>query len=544
MSMQLTSRTIYSFLVINVVAFFLTLALPPWVPSATAEEQAYLGDYGIIMVNDQPFFPIGLYHDSMDAGRYGLPLLDDLNTIAGSGSFNTMIVSLDPTYGQTVTDFYLAAAQKNIKVISQVYLPALSLEVSAYVGMPQLFGIGIGDDFNSPPSDPKYSPATMLSRTNTVKSINPHFLTFGAAGGHKVFPIAPYVGTMDIVGVECYPLGDGNQSYANELEATDDYFQYNRAMMDPYTTEIAILQGFPRSDGSRWPTAAEARNQAWIAMIRGIQGVVWYSYYTGSGRFITQNSELWNEVGALSTDLKNFSAVVLNAFSTRKEQHYAGDQAFANDSGGWHAATWQYNGATYVVVANTHRTQSQSVTINLPSGATGKVQPMFSTSRYGSGFSRLGTQLSGTIAAGDVHVYQIDGIGDPTPTPSPTPTSTPRPTATPMPTPTPKSKKRLHVTISLSSTTATLSQVSGRSIITCTVKDDAGRPVVSQTVSVEKAAAVEGPYTTWVSKKTNVKGQGLYPYAQAKNNWYMRCSTAGYVSVSKMIKGYAATAAR
>ena len=131
----------------------------------------------------------------------------------------------------------------------------------------------------------------------------------------------------------------------------------------------------------------------------------------------------------------------------------------------------------------------------------------------------------------------------PTSTPTPTATATPRPTATPTPTPTAKPKKRLHVTIRLSYTTATLSQVSGRSIITCTVKDDAGRPVVSQTVSVEKAAAVEGSYTTWVSKKTNVKGQGLYPYAQPKNNWYVRCSAAGNVSATKLIVGSASASA-
>ena len=141
----------------------------------------------------------------------------------------------------------------------------------------------------------------------------------------------------------------------------------------------------------------------------------------------------------------------------------------------------------------------------------------------------------------------------PTPTPSATPTRTPTPTATPTrtptptpsatltqtPTPTATAKKHLQVRISLSYTTAMLSQVSGRSIITCTVKNDAGRPVVSQIVSVEKAAAVEGPYTTWVSKKTNVKGQGLHPYAQPKNNWYVRCSAAGNVSATKLIGGSA-----
>ena len=113
------------------------------------------------------------------------------------------------------------------------------------------------------------------------------------------------------------------------------------------------------------------------------------------------------------------------------------------------------------------------------------------------------------------------------PAPTPTPVAIPAPTGTPS----------LYVT-------AKLTQMSGHSVIACIVKDSAGQAVVSQIVSVEKAAAVAGPYTTWMSKKTNVKGQALLPYAQPRNTWYVRCSAAGYVSQTKVIKGYATTAAQ
>ena len=122
-------------------------------------------------------------------------------------------------------------------------------------------------------------------------------------------------------------------------------------------------------------------------------------------------------------------------------------------------------------------------------------------------------------------------IGDPTPTPS-TPTPEPTATATPTPTATP------HLLV-----TVKLSQVSGHSIITCTVKNSRGRAVKSQKVSVQKAAALSGPYAVWMSKLTNVQGQALFPYAQPKNSWYVRCSAAGNVSGSKLITGSAAATA-
>ena len=108
------------------------------------------------------------------------------------------------------------------------------------------------------------------------------------------------------------------------------------------------------------------------------------------------------------------------------------------------------------------------------------------------------------------------------------------------PTPTPTAAPRLYVA-------AKLSQVSGHSVITCTVKNSSGRPVVSQTVSVQKSAVVAGPFSLWMSKKTNVNGQALFPYAPPTYTWYVRCTSVAqagvaaqpmlFVSATKMIRG-------
>ena len=86
-------------------------------------------------------------------------------------------------------------------------------------------------------------------------------------------------------------------------------------------------------------------------------------------------------------------------------------------------------------------------------------------------------------------------------------------------TPTPTATPQRYVT-------AKLSQVSGQSVITCTVKTSRGRAVPSQIVSVQKAAAITGPFADWMSKKTNIKGQALLPYAQPTYTWFARCAAA------------------
>lgn len=117
--------------------------------------------------------------------------------------------------------------------------------------------------------------------------------------------------------------------------------------------------------------------------------------------------------------------------------------------------------------------------------------------------------------------------------PTPTATLTPQPTATltPQPTATPKPKrKHFRVSISVSYPKTSIAQAS--TIITCTVRDIAGETVASQSVAVQKASSSAGPYATWSSKKTNVKGRAVFQYAQKKRG-YERCAAAGDVSESK-----------
>ena len=96
-----------------------------------------------------------------------------------------------------------------------------------------------------------------------------------------------------------------------------------------------------------------------------------------------------------------------------------------------------------------------------------------------------------------IHDWQLYFTVTQNPAPTPTPVAIPAPTGP------------LDVT-------AKLTQMSGHLVIACIVKDSAGQAVASQIVSVEKAAALAGPYTTWMSKKTNVKGQALLPYGRSQ----------------------------
>ena len=86
------------------------------------------------------------------------------------------------------------------------------------------------------------------------------------------------------------------------------------------------------------------------------------------------------------------------------------------------------------------------------------------------------------------------------------------------------------------SVTAYLAQVSGHLVIACIVKDSDGQAVPSQTVSVQKAPAVTGPFTVWMSKKTTAKGRALFPYAQPTYTWYVRCAIVDTTTARPMLR--------
>jgi hypothetical protein len=378
---------------------------------------------GMVTINGTPTFLFGFYYDSDDANTQKLNLVNDLNTIASAG-FNVMhpvVTELNNT-----TDYRSQAALKNVWTIATFYRPALADTVTKLKDDPSIIMYDIADDFSSPAGNPKESPQAVKSRHDQIKAINPNVLTYGAAGAHPNYHNERYLGSLDVMGLEAYPIDNPEAPYKTEMEDSFATYLHNRQTMPQKQTLIALPQTFAW-EGSRYPNAGEVRNMTYGALVARMNGIVYYTFRSATwsslfdGSLNTTQPAIWNETKLLKKDIDKLTpAILYGTYSLYDSLPQGGDIG----AGRIHAAFWQYQGKTYIVAINT-ATTSQQANINLPSGSSGNLEPLFpSDNRYEKGLTFASNKLTGNVSANAVHVYSIGSTSE-NPTATPAVTSIP-----------------------------------------------------------------------------------------------------------------------
>ena len=352
---------------------------------------------GVIRIEGKPFFPLGIYHDSLDIDVYGGRFLRDLGIIADAG-FNIAHVSMDFTadgddaVSSTAGRAARLAQEKGIYLAMSVYLKNLPVVVAEQAKWPAMLMVSLGDDFNTNAKGglagpAKFPPGQLRALSQQVKMIAPNLITYSSGSAHLKASLVGYEETVDCLGIQCYPIGDESQPKRNELEAMDDTFanywtlagaKANRAL-------IANLQSFSW-DGKKWITPAEVRLQAWLALLNSARGLIWYSFITDKDHkpLPEASPAVWEELKTLIGEIRRTQDLLLEG-KLRTIANPA-DKSFDGGEGAWHAAIWQRDGTRLIAVVNTHRTQAMEVDFDL--GEEADLTPMFDPKRYPSSLER------------------------------------------------------------------------------------------------------------------------------------------------------------
>ncbi len=381
-------------------------------PSST---QPHVRADGFIIVGGVPYFPLGIYHDSLDAGYYGQPFLDDLKTIADAG-FNFVHVSIDFTADgdgpstSTAAQAARLAQERGLHMAAAVYLKNLPMVVREQANWPAILMSSLGDDFNSDAKGSfkgpaKFPPATMADLNRQTHAIAPHVLTYSSGSSFPGAVLEGYEKTLDCIAIQIYPIGDGNESVRNELEAMQDRMANYWKLAGPKANKCLIvnLQAFS-SDGTRWPTPQEIRLQPWVSVLGGARGLVWYTFLQKDHAPLPKSSaQTWAELLRLLPELKQ----VTGYFTDGKLTSFANpsDKNFDDGPGTWHAGLWVRQNQGLMVIVNTHR--DQPLNIDLRINGWNKCDPLFDADRYERSMHLVGTHLKGTIAPASVQVYQL-----------------------------------------------------------------------------------------------------------------------------------------
>lgn len=335
--------------------------------------------------NNKSFFPFGFYHVSWQSTLE--ERLNALRTIAASG-FNTIHASIKGSedfieYGKFLDE----ADRLGVRVISEFNREDKTPAVERFKDKPAVLGWSIADDAGI---EGNLSCDRILSLHNRIKEIAPQHLTYISVALVKEYK--NFNRCSDLIGAQDYPVPKETTNvqlyepaYVME-HATREAAKYNR-------TVYANLQAFAW-EGSRAPSFKEVRNMTYQAFVKGVKGVLYYSFHDPTWD-LPNNTRLWNGMKTLTPEVKQLAPIFLNGELTK----------IATGSDDLYAGVWKYQDRGIAIVINTSYTNTENVSIQLPFQKIISSSPTFA--KRPAGMSVQSKILSGTIKPLDVHVYSF-----------------------------------------------------------------------------------------------------------------------------------------
>ncbi|MFN8544935.1 MAG: PKD domain-containing protein [Candidatus Binatia bacterium] len=385
------SRILVSLVVVSAVAAFATSSLAA---NASVESS------GRILKDGVPWFPLGIYHVSWIGDRQGAKAVGDLHAIADAG-FDLVHATVDGR--DDMITLFDAASARGVEMIAEIPWPEGGPGdfVNKWKSHPSIVGWNIRDDFNAPTFGPvAHPPAEVAARRDVIEGLDPNRLTYASGTPFPGATVAPYAGTMDVMGFQSYPIAEESYPAEYELEEAMDEFDYVRAQLAGTPQAwVANVQSYKwKSALGRYPTLREARNLLYAPLIRGANGILWYTMWEGSGTLLPSAAPaLWADLSKQVAEVKSLRPFLLDG--TLRVVPTGLERV--------HAGLWQLDHQVVVAVLNTHRTSSFAVSLPLPGPAYAAIAAMF-PSRSESGMTVSAGNLEGEIGPEQVHVYILD----------------------------------------------------------------------------------------------------------------------------------------
>jgi hypothetical protein len=374
----------------GLISLFAALAF--LAPSSAAASQSYVQN-GHIYVNGKAVFPFGFYHVSF----YGTAAqkLTDTQTMATTG-FN----SIDPSLETTDASYLSSAATAGINVLPQFDGDPLTL-VNDFKGSSAIMGWAIVDDANNGAK----TPAQISALNASVKAADPNHITYISVGGGGNY--SNYLNLSDVVGVQIYPIGC-NGSGPSPIGIENSMLAPLVAEATPLGTPVIANVQCSSVYSGIVPTAQEVRNMTYQAIINGVQGILYYTYYDG-GFYMVNEPSLWAGMELLPAEIDTLTPIMTSTAPVKVSTGNANTLC----------AYWTYNSQVYVVVISTDYSGPDTVSIQLPSAITGSGEALFPNRPKGL-VLQSGNVLTGSVNSLDVHAY-VFNTGNPLPPPPPPP---------------------------------------------------------------------------------------------------------------------------
>ncbi|MBL3523376.1 carbohydrate-binding protein CenC [Serratia plymuthica] len=276
---------------------------------------------GYTLKQGKRFFPLGIY-------MYGEMATDEHLARIRDAGFNTL---LNYNYG-TVGDpsrYFRKTQQYGLQVIfslkdlypgtrfapqTKLSYPQLTANyVEKFKHEPNLLAWYINDELG-----PEYVPQ-IEEKHLQVKRLDPDHLTFQVLD--KTGTLNAYFNSSDVLASDPYPVGR-DADLTRTLEYTRITSQVARQVKGAWLVmQIMDHAAYAPKRKPRQPTEAEMRNQAWLGLIGGAKGILFYSYTDlfykrQRGGFSQREFDaVWRGVASVAQQIVSFNPYLLSGES-------------------------------------------------------------------------------------------------------------------------------------------------------------------------------------------------------------------------------------
>ena len=252
-----------------------------------------------LLVDDEPFFPIGLYwlRASLlgEVARLGFNSGDYFYKLQGEEIAALMDAAADDRIGVLLelSDFIRGREEPD--------RAAIEATVERYRQHPALLAWYIIDE----PIETNVRPEDVEEIYRRIRELDPHHPVYLV--NNRPHTYADYLDGSDILAVDVYPVPRYPLTRVGKSVQAARWTSLDRKPVWLVAQAFGGVEHWPRP-----PTAVELRNMVFQGLVHGARGILFYRYCGEEERAI-QPSALWREVRTLAAELAELTPVLVTA---------------------------------------------------------------------------------------------------------------------------------------------------------------------------------------------------------------------------------------
>ncbi|GJQ48166.1 MAG: hypothetical protein HKUEN01_05520 [Candidatus Kuenenia stuttgartiensis] len=247
------------------------------VKKSPVENIVTLRDDGMTLIDNKPFFPIGIY--AVQKTKVNNYNFDNAFKELKDAGFNTVHTYMKER-NNDFTEFYSTAARYGMKVFvmtsaghNSTDIETVVHDVAAEVDQPALLSWYLADDTSG-----YISSKDLKNIHEIIKDIDPYHLTSQADAVGAENRYKGYGDSTDIFLPELYPIRKNGKNEVAEVSRDMHHVREELKSIVSPKGIWAIVQDFKGWGWKRYPTNEELRVMTYLSIIHGATGITYYTY--------------------------------------------------------------------------------------------------------------------------------------------------------------------------------------------------------------------------------------------------------------------------